>query len=282
MAADLPTHLLRGFVALAETGSLAGAAERVGRSESALSLQMTRLERMTGATLFEGSGRSLALTPSGRLLLGHARAVLVRVDLAREELASAEREGPARLGLVQDFAGGFLVDVLGRLAERWPEASIEVRVDGSAALLDALGAGRIDVAVAARCAGGPRANRIEPMAWSGEPRLASAEVLALLSIAPPCPFLKAATAALAEAGRPWRMALATPGLDGLRAAAAAGLGIGCRTAASAAGAAPTLGAEHGLPSLPEMTWSLRRRPGLRSAAAALGDIVAERLTGDAS
>jgi DNA-binding transcriptional LysR family regulator len=280
MIPDLPTHLLRGFVALAETGSLAGAAARLGRSESAISLQMARLEDVTGLGLFHRDGRRLVLTPQADLLLGHARAILARVDAARAALSDAGQVGPARLGLVQDFAGRFLRDVLASLARTHPAARVEVTVDRSAALLDALGAGRIDVALCGAGPAEPHADHTAPMVWFGWPGLAALDVVPLAVVAAPCPFLDAARAALDGAGRPWRIAFETPSLEGLRAAVAAGIGVACRTR-SAAGDAPLLDAMHGLPALPPMRWRLRRGRDRGPAADALAGIAA-RLLADGS
>ncbi len=276
MTPDLPTHLLRGFVALADTGSLAGAAARLGRSESAVSLQMARLEDVTGLALFHRNGRRLALTPQADLLLGHARSILARVDAARAALSDAGHAGPARLGLVQDFAGDFLREVLAALARSHPAARVEVVVDRSAELLAALGAARIDVALSAAGPAELKCDRIEPMVWFGRPDLAAADVLPLAVVSAPCPFLEAARAALDAAGRPWRIAFETPSLEGLRAAASAGIGIACRTLA-AAGDGPMLDETHGLPPLPPMRWSLRRSRDRGPSADALAEIAVKLL-----
>lgn len=278
MIPDLPTHLLRGFVALAETGSLAGAAARLGRSESAVSLQMARLEDVTGLALFHRDGRRLGLTPQADLLLGHARAILARVDAARAALSEAGRAGPARLGLVQDFAGDFLREALAALARTHPAARVEVVVDRSAALLEALGAGRIDVALCGAGPAEPQSDHSAAMVWFGRAELATLDVLPLAVVAAPCPFLDAARAALDGMGRPWRIAFETPSLEGLRAAVAAGVGVACRTR-SAAGGAPPLGAANGLPPLPPMRWRLRRGRDGGPAAEALAGI-ASRLLAD--
>lgn len=278
MIPDLPTHLLRGFVAVAEAGGLAGAAARLGRSESAISLQMTRLEDVTGLSLFRRDGRRLALTREADMLLGHARAILACVDAARAALSDARDAGPARLGIVQDFAGGFLAETLAMLARIRPAARVEVLVDRSAALLDALGAGRIDVALCAAGASEPQTDRCEPMVWFGRPELAEAAVLPLAVVAAPCPFLDAARAALDAAGRPLRVAFETPSLDGLRAAAAAGIGVACRTR-TAAGSNALLCASEGLPPLPDIRWRLRCARELGGAASDLAAIV-ERLLRD--
>ena len=257
MTQDLSIQLLRGLIALREAGSLAAAAERLGRSESAISLQMARLERQTGLTLFNRGSRRLTLTVDGELLLGHARAIVQRVDAARADLDLARVGGTARLGIVQDFAGPFLVETLRRLATRHEGPRVEVMVDRSSVLLDRLSAERLDVVLCSSPPGGLAADLTEPMAWFGQPHLCEEAVLPLAVVAAPCPFLDAATRALDDQGRTWRIAFETPSLDGVRAAVLAGIGIGCRTARFAGDLAlpPRDGS---LPPLPMAQWSVSR------------------------
>jgi DNA-binding transcriptional LysR family regulator len=103
-----------------------------------------------------------------------------------------------------------------------------------------MGEERIDTALVMGDLPGALACVRLPVRWFGDPALASAEVVPLVAITPPCPFLDRAQRALDAAGRPWRLALVTPSLEGLRAAVLAGLGVTCRTEAGI-----------GLPPLPE-------------------------------
>lgn len=258
MISDLPSPLLRSFVAVADGGSLAVAARRIGRSESALSLQMARLEDIVGQPLFDRAARALKPNAAGGLLLAHARAILARIDAARIDLA---RPGglPVRIGIVQDFAASVLRPVLAELRATRPGAEVAIVVGSTADLLRAMGEDRIDTAL---CAGQPPGAKLAarlPMAWFGTPDHLAADVLPLIGVSPPCPFLAAAQEALDTAGRPWRMALVTPSLDGLRAAAEAGLGLACRTRAGLG--LPPLRDER-LPALPAIAYSvLTRRKG---------------------
>ncbi|SDV47456.1 LysR family transcriptional regulator [Chitinasiproducens palmae] len=262
MLPDIPSPLLRSFVAVIDCGSLAAAARRIARSESAVSLQISRLEGILQRPLFDRDGRGLKLNHDGSLLLVHARAILARIDAARAEFG-ADTEAPVvRLGVVQDFVHAVLRPTLEDIRRGAPDATFAVVIGSTAELLQAISEDRIDLAL---CAGEPFAGRVVkrlPMAWFGVPALAAADVVPLLSIAPPCPFLRAAQASLDAAGRPWRVALTTPSLDGLRAAVEAGLGIACRTE-------PGLGltplAETGLPPLPDIAYSIVERGASKGA-----------------
>ncbi|WP_321817033.1 MULTISPECIES: LysR substrate-binding domain-containing protein [unclassified Paraburkholderia] len=267
MLADLPSPLLRTFVAVVECGSLASAARRIARSESAVSLQISRLEDIVRQPLFDRDGRALRLNGYGGRLLAHARAILGRIDAARTELAPDAR-APVRIGIVQDFVAGVLRPTLADLRTESPDAAFSIVIGNSAELLQAMSEERIDVAL---CAGEPFGADVVvrlPMQWFGEATLLQNEVVPLIGIAPPCPFLQAAQRALDDAGRPWRMALTTPSLDGLRAATEAGLGVACRTEAGFG--LPSLYAS-GLPQLPEVAYSIvaRRRHDASTGLATL-------------
>lgn len=255
MILDLPSPLLRSFVAVVDCGSLAAAAARVGRSESALSLQMTRLEDIVGRPLFDRDGRALKLNQTGGQLLSHARAILGRIDAARAELGQTAAL-PVRFGIVQDFVDSVLRPTLAELRAEAIDRTISVVVGGTAELLQAMSEERIDCALYAGEAVGAATMHRLPVRWFGEAALAAAEVIPLVGITPPCPFLKAAQQALDGGGRPWRMALVTPSLDGLRAAVQAGLGVTCRTAAGM-GLAPLPNGH--LPNLPDISYSVAER-----------------------
>lgn len=263
MIADIPSPLLRTFVAVVDCGSLAAAARRIARSESALSLQIARLDAIVRQPLFYRDGRALRLNPIGGLLLGHARSILGRIDAARAEL-TPNTVVPVRLGIVQDFVAGVLRPTLADVLAATPGAAFSIVVASTAELLQAIGEDRIDTAL---CAGEPFGGNVVtrfPMKWFGEPDLLLGDVIPLVGITLPCPFLLAAQRVLDAAGRPWRMALTTPSLDGLRAAVEAGLGITCRTEAGLC-LPPMSGTS--LPQLPEIAYSIVERrqgdPGTR-------------------
>jgi DNA-binding transcriptional LysR family regulator len=248
VAVNLPTELLRSFTAIVDSGSMLAATERVFVSQSALSLQMKRLEETVQASLFQRDGRRLALTPAGQTLLGFARDILATNDRAVSALNGDVLAGPARVGLVQDFAETLLSGVLARFAQLNPEAQLQVRVGGSQDLLDDLAADRLDVLLAMGAADDAAAIRVAPMRWLGDDDLVAQDVLPLAVLERPCRFRDAALGALDAAGRRYRIVLETPSLSVLRAAVDSGLGATCRTtvfsrrvlSAEAAGRLPRL------------------------------------------
>lgn len=230
MAMNIPTELLRSFVAIVDAGSMLRATERIFVTQSALSLQMKRLEDLLQANLFYRDGRKLALAPAGAKLLELAREILALNDKAVEAMTGDVLAGPARIGVVQDFAETLLSGVLARFAQLHPDVQLQVRVAGSPELLELLRADRLDVVFCMGAEDDPAAARVVPMVWHGDAPLAEADVLPLAVLEMPCRFRDAALRALEKSGRRHRIALETPSLSALRAAVRAGFAVTCRTA----------------------------------------------------
>jgi DNA-binding transcriptional LysR family regulator len=221
--------MLRSFVTIVDTGSMLNASEQVFVTQSALSLQIKRLEELIQQPLFLREGRRLSLTAAGELMLGYARRVLAIHDEALAAISAGRFSGPIRIGMVQDFADLLLTGLLARFAELHPDAQISARVAGTAELQDLLERGQLDVAIGYAAPGDPHAIRVAPTLWLGDEALTAKETLPLAVLEKPCRFREAAIAALDACGVPWRIAVETPNLTTLRAAVAAGLGLTCRT-----------------------------------------------------
>ena len=104
MPAPLESDLLRSFLAVCETGSLTAAAGRVGRTQSALSMQIKRLEEVVGTPLFERQPRGVVPTAAGRQLSGYARRVVDLLEVAGAALRTADCAGPVRIGVPVEFS----------------------------------------------------------------------------------------------------------------------------------------------------------------------------------
>jgi DNA-binding transcriptional LysR family regulator len=229
MAVNLPTTLLRSFVAIVDTGSMLNAAEHVFVTQSALSLQIKRLEELVQQPIFTRDGRRLTLTGAGTTLLGYARRVLALHDEALAAIATGDFAGPVRIGMVQDFGDLLLTGLLARFTELHPDAQIFARVAGTAELQTMLDRGQLDLVVGFAAAQDANALRTAEMSWFGNAPLLDRSPLPLAVLEKPCRFREAAITSLEAAGRPWRLAVETPNLSTLRAAVQAGLGITCRT-----------------------------------------------------
>ncbi|WP_246797534.1 LysR substrate-binding domain-containing protein [Burkholderia perseverans] len=264
---NLDMDVLRTFVTGFELGSFARAAERLGRSQSAVSTQLRRLEEQVGQPLVQKSGRGLALTMAGESLLGYAKRLLALNDEAVESLRGTDVAGWVRLGLPQDFAEGWLPAVLQRFARAHPRVRVEVQVDRAVPLVERTLRGELDIALVwGESASMPRGEKVAdvPLQWIGAPGwpgVASlgAEPLPFAAFAPPCGFRSAAVAALDAAGLPWRLVFTSPSLSGLWAAAEGGLGVTARTAIHLPKTLAALDpAATGLPRLPSIPLVLCR------------------------
>lgn len=282
---------LRSYVAGIELGSFARAAGKVGRSTSAVSAQLKKLEEQAGMPLFRKAGRGLALTDAGEILLGYARRMVELNDEAAVALRGVELEGWVRLGLQEDFGEALLPAVLGRFARAHPKVRIEAHVARNTDLMERLELDQLDLALLWGCSGlqdlaaWPAQRRTliatPDMRWIASPTLPwqpqSGEPLPLIAFDRPCLFQRCATDALDRAGIAWRIAFTSPSLAGLWAAAAAGLGVTVRTSYGLPASVCALDAvAAGLPALPSLSLELLRaahtpRPPVERLAVLLAD-----------
>ncbi|PTB20263.1 LysR family transcriptional regulator [Trinickia symbiotica] len=264
---------LRSFVMGIDLGSFAKAADRVGRSTSAVSAQIRKLEEQAGTPLFRKSGRGLALTEAGEVMLRYARRLVELNDEAISAARGVNLEGWVRLGLQEDFGESLLPGVLGRFARAHPKVRIEARVARNTDLFARLDAGELDLALtwddvdsslrARRAAGASMQVAAPRLHWIGSDALRwdreAGEPLPLVLFDGPCVVCSAATAALDRAGVAWRVAVTSPSLAGLWAAAAAGLGVTVRASYGLPSSVRTLDANaYGLPTLPTLPLMLLR------------------------
>lgn len=145
---NLDMDALRSFVTGLEAGSFSRAADRLGRSTSAVSAQLKKLEEQAGVVLLRKSGRGLALTDGGEALLSYARRLLELNDEAVNAIRGVELEGWVRLGLQEDFGETVLPQVLGRFARAHPKVRIEGRIARNAELMEKIDSGHLDLALA--------------------------------------------------------------------------------------------------------------------------------------
>lgn len=273
MPVNLPTTLLRSFVAIVDTGSMLNAADQVFVTQSALSLQIKRLEELVQQPLFTREGRRLVLTSSGDVLLDYARRVLALHDEAIAAVSTGHYAGPVRIGMVQDFAETLFKGLLARFAELHPDAQIFARVAGTAELLTLLERGQLDVVLGYGAGDDPTAVRVSQMIWYGDATLASQNVVPLAVLEKPCRFREAAIASLDAAGIPWRIAVETPNLSTLRAAVEAKLGLTCRTSLFLDEEAATTDAD--LPALPKVASIIGKLADRDQAATRLAELATE-------
>ena len=288
VAINLDLDALRTLVTAQRLGGFNRAAERVGRSQSAVSQQIHKLEERIGEKLFRKRGRSLELTEAGETVLSYARRLLELNDEAVAAVRGVAVEGTVRFGLPGDFAETWLPTALGRFKRAHPDVRVEAVVDRNALLMERLDKGQLDLAVALGLTARDDAEPIAtlPMAWIGpavgSPAVGgpgigspaggqlpwrSGEPVPLALFEAPCQFRHSATHALDAAGIAWTVTFTSPSLPGLWAAVAAGLGITLRTTAGLPRSLRVLGAAEGLPPVPTIELAMHAAGRVLSPAA---------------
>jgi DNA-binding transcriptional LysR family regulator len=269
---NLDMDVLRTFVTGVNLGSFARAADRLGRSPSAISLQLRKLEEQAGQTLFQKQGRGLALTEAGDILIGYARRILELNDEASSAMIGlSAMQGWVRIGLPQDFAETWFPGLLGRFARAHPKVRVEARVDRGSALAEAVQRGDLDLALTWGRMGDAHAQIIatRPVVWIGPNgfRRDEGEPLPLIAFDSPCAFRSAGLEALDSERIEWRHVFASPSLGGLWAAVTAGLGVTLRTAEGVPSHLRVLDpATSGLPALGDIDLTLHRSGNEQSPA----------------
>jgi len=265
---NLDIGVLRSFLLIADGLSFSEAADRVGRSPSAVSLQIQRLEAELGAPVFRRNAREVVLTLAGERLLGYARRIVRANDEALLAFrAGRDLHGPLRFGTTQDFAEAVLPEVLGRFSVDHPDVELTLQVDRSATLVEAVEGGTIDVAIAIRRDHPLNRGTLTeiPMIWIGRDgmELDPRAPVPLVMFDPPCTFRSAAVDSLAVAGRGHRIAFTSPSLSGLRMAVETGLGVTVRTRHLLGPRLDDVAAGAGLPALPNVAFALYVAEGSR-------------------
>lgn len=165
---DLQIDWLRALVAAVDAGSLSGAAPLVHRSQSAVSMQIKKLESALGRTVLLRGPRHLELTPLGTELLAYARRMLELQFEAQTALFGPELAGRVRLGVPDDYASTYLTPVLRSFASRHKGVEIELTCEQSTSLIPRVMRGELDLALVSRDK--PQRGRFlfqEPMVWVG-------------------------------------------------------------------------------------------------------------------
>lgn len=278
--AMLPTNLdmdvLRALVIAMEHGGFARAAERLGRTQSAISLQMKKLEEQVGQPLFRKAGRTVALTDSGDLLLGYARRIVALNDEALSVARGRTMDGTVRVGFPQDLAERWLPTVLGSFHQAHPHIHVEAQVGRGRELRERVAQGALDLALAfgeigassTATATGAATLAHLPVAWvaPGGFRADPENPLPLALLDAPCMFRQHGIERLDGGGRPWRITFTSPSLSGLWAAVEAGLGVTIRTPLGLPDALAILEPRHGLPELGSVPLELHRAPSAANPA----------------
>jgi DNA-binding transcriptional LysR family regulator len=260
LPAGLDPDLLRAFVFIAEEGSFTRAARLVGRTQSAVSMQVQRLEGLLGQKLLlRGKGGSVQLTPHGQYLVGRARELLSLNDDIWKTFREPSVSGRVRLGTPDDYALRYLPPILMRFAEQHPAVDVDVISASSDELITRLRAGALDLTL---CSEGYSLGRLEsvplwrgPLAWvtseRNSPHRQDPLPIAVARDEGECAWRRAAITALERAGRRYRIAYTSSSQIGTHAPVMAGLAVTVSTISWLPAGLRPLRPDENLPPLPD-------------------------------
>jgi len=279
---DLDLDLLRCFVAVAETGGFTAAGERIGLTQSGISVRIRKLEEKLGRRLLARTSRSVATTEEGEQFLNYARRMIDLNDEAVARMTGARAEGRLNLGIADYVVPRLLPDLLGKFARRQPGVKMEMRTGLSVDLMPAFEQGELDLVIAGRgllFKTGELLYR-DPLIWVAAPgfQLQLDRPLPLATLPVFCTHRRLSLAALDHAGIGWEIVYAGSSTAGLLAAVMGGLGIGAIPTSSMTSQLRRLGEADGLPPLPSSEIALfRREDQLSPSAEAFVDFLNEEL-----
>jgi DNA-binding transcriptional LysR family regulator len=282
MAQSLDVDLLKTFIAISDGGSFTRAATEVHRTQSAVSMQMKRLEEAIGRPLFVREGRQSRLTADGEHLLDFARRIVKLNDEAVMTFTAPELSGLVRMGTPDDYADRFLPEILARFARTHPLIQVQVDCRPSGELMQRVGENALDLALVS-CGSGVTAGEIirrEPLVWVTSVRHCTHEddPVPLALPQPGCAWRGTALEALDGAGRDYRLAFVSPNSTAISAAVMAGLAVSAFPESTLRPGMRVLGEADGYPLLGTFDIGLlRSSEDLSSAAHALAAHIIDSL-----
>ena len=276
----LPFDSLKTFLAAADSLSFTRAGREVHRTQSAVSMQIKRLEEEVGQKLFERSGREIRLTRHGETLSLYVRRLLDLHDEALASVSTPDLCGQIRLGAMEDYASRFLPKILASFASVYPQVQVDVVCDDSPVLNEAVDRKELDLVVLT-CGRIPDKGLLiqrEPVVWATSPhhRAHEKDPLPLAVFHESCIYRQWACQALEAVRRPYRIAYTSASTAGVLAAVVAGLAVAPVGLSSMLPDLRQLGTEDGFPVLPIASIVLKKAEGPQSPVVeALGAVVAE-------
>jgi DNA-binding transcriptional LysR family regulator len=278
MTALIDIDQLRTFIAIAETGSFTKAAEVVNKTQSAVSMQMKRLEERIDRPIFARDGRASKLTEDGSRLLDYARRM---VKLNMETIAAfsdAGLSGRVRLGVPDDYADRYLPEIMARFSRAYPGVELSVICLPSVDLLECIDKNELDLAIVTNCES-KRASetfRRERLLWVTSNRHPThmEERLPLALGRATCGWRRLAIEHLEKVRRPFRVLYTSSNAGAVAAAVLAGLAVSVLAESGLRPGMRVLTANEGFPELPSCRIGLVRNPHERTA---LADALAEHI-----
>lgn len=280
---NIPTDLLRTFVAVVDLRSFTKAAASLGVTQPAVSAQIKRLQFLIGDDIFDRSTQGVSLTPHGEIVISYARRLLSLNDqIVHLGGAGPRPELVIRVGTPSDFVASILPGVMAGFRASWPDVRFIVRTDHEEPLVRALHAGEIDLFVGLEQK--PPHDALytwaEPMAWMRGPdtKLDPGRPVPLVSYGEPCVHHRVAVKALKMAGVEWEVVFTGSSMNSMKGAVNAGLGVLAAPRRRAAATGFTVWENAPLPKLQDLYRGIYvREGGARAAYEQLADEIAAAL-----
>lgn len=282
MAHMLDIDQLRTFVAIADTGSFTRAADVVHKTQSAVSMQMRRLEERIGRPIFERDGRASRLNENGERLLDYARRIVRLNSECVSSFADTDLVGRVRLGLPDDYADRYLPEILATFSRSNPRSEVAVVCEPTPMLVQGIGDGELDLAIITHVDGQSTSEivRVEQLLWVTSARhcIHDEETLPLAVGRHTCTWRSVAIDLLSEKGRAFRVAYVSWNSTAVGAAVLAGLAVSILPESAVKPGMRILGAREGFPPLPTCKIGLMRsRHERNDLADALADQIRDSL-----
>lgn len=260
-ASDLQFDWLKAFVAVVDAGSLSNAAPRIARSQSAVSMQLKKLEDAVGGPVLLRGPRQLELTETGQHLIGYARRLLDLHDETLTSLHGPRLSGSVSLGMPDDYAAMYLTPVLRSFAASHAGVEISLVCEQSTSLIPQVLRGTLDLAVVSRHGSKQGAHLFfEPLVWvASKPHEAwRRQPLPLAMYEPTSQARIECVAALTRKRCAYRVVYSSASLAGQLAAVQSGLAVAVLTRCSVPDDLLILQAKHGVPDLAAMDVAVMR------------------------
>lgn len=255
MSRNLDLTALRAFMVTADTGGVTRAASLLNLTQSAVSMQIKRLEEALARPFFFRTARRLTLTPEGEQLLGYARQMLSLNDEVVARLNDAALVGELRLGVPHDIVFPAIPQILRQMAQCYPRLRINLTSSFTVLMKEAMARGELDVVLTTEAEPGPGGEALarHDLVWVGAAGGSAWQTRPLrLGFEETCKFRPLAVAALDQAGIPWEMGFSGRSVEAVQAMIAADLALTVRMADRFAAGSAQVPPQANLPALGAM------------------------------
>lgn len=218
---------LRSLVSVVDEGGFSAASRIIGRTQSAISLQISKLEDRLGVKLLERTSRSIALTAAGEVFISYARRILELSDEAVMAVSSPDEKDLLRVGFAEYLAPQHLHNLLAKFRRAHPNCDLSLVLGGGPGMLESMNRGDLDIVFAGPEGGNGENLWEEPLVWAGnnDKSIFDRKDLELVLMHPPCSYRKIAFDSLTKDGKSWKLSIDANSVNAVQSAIKAGLGI---------------------------------------------------------